>query len=184
MRNSGDCRGCTHRRSCRNGHQIESEKIQSQKIRRPEIRKRCCQRRRRNDTIVGIISRETGASANEILAALTKRFPDREPDKMRNTIGTQVSRHATSKKSMKNAGRSTTAAVVCSGLTQSLGRSLKGGAFGPAFFLSAILGSSKLGYPRGFRAGCDVCGTLINGLCGISCILWPGDRRKASTYEQ
>ena len=45
--------------------------------------------------IINLISRETGASANEILAALVRKFPARDPEKMRNTIQTQTSRHAT-----------------------------------------------------------------------------------------
>jgi hypothetical protein len=45
--------------------------------------------------IVDLISRETGASANEILAALVRKFPDRVPEQMRATIQTQTSRHAT-----------------------------------------------------------------------------------------
>jgi hypothetical protein len=51
------------------------------------------------------MSRETGATAKEILAALTKKFPDRDPAKMANTISTQTSRHATSKKIDEKRGR-------------------------------------------------------------------------------
>ena len=47
------------------------------------------------DAIVQIMSRETGASAAEILAALKKKFPDRTP--MIGTVRTQVHRHSTKK---------------------------------------------------------------------------------------
>jgi hypothetical protein len=48
-------------------------------------------------TIVEIISRETGATADEILTVLVKKFPDRDPDGMRKTIGIQASKNSSSK---------------------------------------------------------------------------------------
>jgi hypothetical protein len=54
--------------------------------------------------IVEIISRETGASAQEILAVLVRKFPDREPAGMRKTIGIQASRNASSKEKDEKRG--------------------------------------------------------------------------------
>jgi hypothetical protein len=48
-------------------------------------------------TIVEIISRETGATADEILTVLVKKFPDRDPDGMRKTIGIQALKNSSSK---------------------------------------------------------------------------------------
>jgi len=49
------------------------------------------------DTIVECIAKPNGASADEILAVLTKRFPDREPDSMRKTILIQANKNAKKK---------------------------------------------------------------------------------------
>ncbi len=56
-------------------------------------------------TIVKTISRDQGASKNEILTILTKAFPDRLPEQMRATVGVQLSRHSTSKKDDEKRGR-------------------------------------------------------------------------------
>jgi len=48
-------------------------------------------------TIVKTISRDRGASKNEILDILTKCFPDRVPEQMRATIGIQANRYAKKK---------------------------------------------------------------------------------------
>jgi hypothetical protein len=56
-------------------------------------------------TIVGCISKDAGASRKEILAALIRKFSERDPEQMANTIGTQLSRHATSKKDDEKRGR-------------------------------------------------------------------------------
>jgi hypothetical protein len=49
------------------------------------------------ETIVATISRAKGASLDEIVAALVKAFPDRDPDGMRNTARLQASRNASHK---------------------------------------------------------------------------------------
>jgi hypothetical protein len=48
-------------------------------------------------TIVETISREKGASIEELVAVLTKKFPDREPDAMKSTCRIQVNKDCTSK---------------------------------------------------------------------------------------
>jgi hypothetical protein len=48
-------------------------------------------------TIVEMISREQGASKDEILKILVKKFPDRDPDGMSKTIIFQANRNKSSK---------------------------------------------------------------------------------------
>ena len=48
-------------------------------------------------TIIETISRDRGATADEIVAVLVKAFPDRDADGMRNTVLLQASKNATSK---------------------------------------------------------------------------------------
>jgi hypothetical protein len=48
-------------------------------------------------TIVETISREKGGTIAEIVAILSKRFPDRNPDSMRVTSRIQANTHCTSK---------------------------------------------------------------------------------------
>jgi hypothetical protein len=48
-------------------------------------------------TIIEMISREEGASKDEILKVLVKRFPDRDPDGMGKTIIIQANRNKSSK---------------------------------------------------------------------------------------
>ena len=45
-------------------------------------------------TIVETIGRPTGASINELVAVLSKQFPDREPDGMRATCRIQANANA------------------------------------------------------------------------------------------
>jgi hypothetical protein len=49
------------------------------------------------DSIVEVISRERGGTIAEIVAILSKRFPDRNPDSMRATSRIQANKHCTSK---------------------------------------------------------------------------------------
>lgn len=46
-------------------------------------------------TTVDLISRDNGASADEITAILAKKFPDRPPEGMRKTVLIQAARHST-----------------------------------------------------------------------------------------
>ena len=48
-------------------------------------------------TIVETISRSQGASMNELVAILSKKFPDRKPDSMRKTCGIQANANAKKK---------------------------------------------------------------------------------------
>ena len=48
-------------------------------------------------TIVETISRDRGASADEIVEILTGKFKDRDPDGMRKTVRIQAAKNATSK---------------------------------------------------------------------------------------
>lgn len=48
-------------------------------------------------TIIEVISRQHGASIEEVLAVLVKKFPDREPDAMKATCRIQCAKNATSK---------------------------------------------------------------------------------------
>jgi hypothetical protein len=48
-------------------------------------------------TIVDTISREKGASIDELVGVLTKKFPDRDEAGMRATCRIQANRNATSK---------------------------------------------------------------------------------------
>ena len=45
-------------------------------------------------TIIDTIGRPSGASINELVAILSKRFPDREPDSMRATCRIQANANA------------------------------------------------------------------------------------------
>jgi hypothetical protein len=49
------------------------------------------------DCIVKTISRDKGASIEELVAVLTKTFPDRNPDSMQATCSVQAWKNATSK---------------------------------------------------------------------------------------
>ena len=46
-------------------------------------------------TIIETMSRDRGATADELLAVLVKAFPDREANGMRNTVLIQASKNAT-----------------------------------------------------------------------------------------
>jgi hypothetical protein len=48
-------------------------------------------------TIVEVISKGRGGTINEIVEALSKKFPERNPDSMRKTALIQANRNATSK---------------------------------------------------------------------------------------
>ena len=48
-------------------------------------------------TIIETISRDRGATADEMLAVLVKAFPDRKADGMRKTVLIQASKNCTSK---------------------------------------------------------------------------------------
>jgi hypothetical protein len=56
-------------------------------------------------TIVACISKEKGASKDEIRAVLIKTFPDRDPEQMNNTLSTQLSRHSKKKVDDDKRGR-------------------------------------------------------------------------------
>jgi hypothetical protein len=55
-------------------------------------------------TIVEMISREEGASKDEILKILVKKFPDRDPDGMSKTIIIQANRNKSSKETIEDRG--------------------------------------------------------------------------------
>jgi hypothetical protein len=55
-------------------------------------------------SIVEAISGAKGASAEEILAVLTKKFPDRKPEGMLNTIRIQANKNAKSKEKIDGRG--------------------------------------------------------------------------------
>jgi hypothetical protein len=55
-------------------------------------------------SIVETISRERGASTEEILEVLVKKFPDRDADGMKATIRIQANRNATSKERHEKRG--------------------------------------------------------------------------------
>lgn len=55
-------------------------------------------------TIIETIGRANGASANEILEVLVKKFPDREPDSMRKTVMIQANKNAKSKERSEKRG--------------------------------------------------------------------------------
>jgi hypothetical protein len=57
------------------------------------------------ETIIATISRERGASADEVLEILKGKFPDRDPDGMRRTIGIQAPKNCTSKDDDQKRGR-------------------------------------------------------------------------------
>jgi hypothetical protein len=57
------------------------------------------------ETIIATISRERGASADEVLEILKGKFPDRDPDGMRRTIGIQAPKNCTSKQNDEKRGR-------------------------------------------------------------------------------
>ena len=63
------------------------------------------------ETIIATISRERGASADEVLEILKGKFPDRDPDGMRRTIGIQAPKNCTSKGTTKNAVAFSTSGV-------------------------------------------------------------------------
>jgi hypothetical protein len=48
-------------------------------------------------TIIDCISKDRGATADEIVAVLVKAFPDREADGMRKTVLIQANKNCTSK---------------------------------------------------------------------------------------
>jgi hypothetical protein len=48
-------------------------------------------------TIIETISCDKGANADEIMAVLVKKFPDRDEAGMRKTVGIQANKNATSK---------------------------------------------------------------------------------------
>jgi hypothetical protein len=56
-------------------------------------------------TIIETISRDKGASADEILAILVKAFPDRSADGMRKTVIIQSNKNCTSKETDEKRGR-------------------------------------------------------------------------------
>ena len=56
------------------------------------------------DTIIETISKEKGGSIAEIVAVLTKRFPDRDPDGMTKTARIQANKHANHKDRDENRG--------------------------------------------------------------------------------
>jgi hypothetical protein len=56
-------------------------------------------------TIIATISRDRGASKNEILKILTDKFPDRAPESMTRTVGIQAPRQCTSKQDEEKRGR-------------------------------------------------------------------------------
>jgi hypothetical protein len=57
------------------------------------------------EAIIATISRERGASADEVLEILKGKFPDRDPDGMRRTIGIQAPKNCTSKDDDQKRGR-------------------------------------------------------------------------------
>jgi hypothetical protein len=57
------------------------------------------------ETIIATISGERGASADEVLEILKGKFPDRDPDGMRRTIGIQAPKNCTSKGDDEKRGR-------------------------------------------------------------------------------
>jgi hypothetical protein len=57
------------------------------------------------ETIIATISRERGATADEVLEILKGKFPDRDPDGMRRTIGIQAPKNCTSKDDDQKRGR-------------------------------------------------------------------------------
>jgi hypothetical protein len=56
-------------------------------------------------TIIDCISKEKGATADEIAAVLVKAFPDRDADGMRNTVLIQANKNCTSKEIEEKRGR-------------------------------------------------------------------------------
>jgi len=56
-------------------------------------------------TIIACLSKPDGVSRKELLGALTRKFSERDPDQMANTINAQLSRHATSKKNDEKRGK-------------------------------------------------------------------------------
>ncbi len=56
------------------------------------------------DTIKEVISRAAGATADEIVAILVKKFPDHKASGMRTTVKIQASRNATSKENDEKRG--------------------------------------------------------------------------------
>jgi hypothetical protein len=89
MVDAAQCRGCIHTEELKMATKSKAKIVKKSKIANGAARPGVVQ------AIVTIMSRETGASANEILAALVRKFPARDPEKMRNTIQTQTSRHVT-----------------------------------------------------------------------------------------
>jgi hypothetical protein len=57
------------------------------------------------ETIIATISRERGATVDEVLEILKGKFPDRDPDGMRRTIGIQAPKNCTSKDDDQKRGR-------------------------------------------------------------------------------
>jgi hypothetical protein len=56
-------------------------------------------------TVIETISRDKGATADEILAVLVKKFPDRKPDSMRKTVLIQANKTCTSKDTDEKRGK-------------------------------------------------------------------------------
>ena len=56
------------------------------------------------DTIIEVISTEKGGSIHEIVAILTKRFPDRDETGMENTARLQANKNCTSKERIDGRG--------------------------------------------------------------------------------
>jgi hypothetical protein len=56
-------------------------------------------------TIIECISKDKGASADEIVAVLTKAFPNREPESMRKTVLIQAAKNCSSKEIHETRGR-------------------------------------------------------------------------------
>ena len=55
-------------------------------------------------TIIDCISKERGATADEMLAVLVKAFPDRKADGMRKTVLIQANKNCTSKSTDEKRG--------------------------------------------------------------------------------
>jgi hypothetical protein len=55
-------------------------------------------------TIIETVSREKGATADEMLAILVKAFPDRKPDGLRKTVLIQANKNCSSKEQDEKRG--------------------------------------------------------------------------------